>query len=316
MAFNSTISFLMSPARKSLLIYILSALLGCFFIFSAYTKTQPVESFEYTLRAQIGFPSFTAAYWARFFIGLESALGFLLLINVFGRQLWAVKASFWLIVAFSVHLVYLLMTVGNDVSCGCMGDLIPMLPVPSLLKNIGLLVLLGVLWKHAPRNNGARQQWLAIVLMCLLVITPYVLFPYQNKFLKVEKLYSNGKKYIPTEDLRTGKHFVAFLSLTCSHCMHAGEKLTVMKRSNPSLPIYVVFGDIDNDTLKNEMLINFKKEAKFADVPFSFIDQKDFVELAKGSVPAMYWIDNTEIVREVDLGALNQRELELWLQKN
>lgn len=306
----------MSQKKESVLNFIISALVGSFFIFSAITKILPIESFEFTLKSQLGFSDFASAYWARFFVGFEAGLGLLLLANVFGKSKWVIKLSFAMVVAFTVHLAILYARLGNDVNCGCMGDRFYMPPLQSILKNLVLLVLLVIIWKGARRNNSNTQHWVASLILAALVSVPFIMFPYQTKVLKIEKAYQATEAHrIPKEDLRKGKHFVAFLSLTCSHCMVAGEELSKLKKENPDMPIYVLFGDVQRDSLRTEMLDNFIKESNFEGLPYSFIDNKDFIELSGGSVPALFWIEDGKIIRKPGVSELNAKEIELWLNR-
>ncbi len=306
----------MTQKRESVLNFIIAALVGSFFIFSAITKILPIESFEFTLKSQLGFSDFASAYWARFFVGLEAGLGLLLLSNIFGRSKWVIKMSFGMVVAFTVHLAILYARLGNDVNCGCMGDRFYMPPLQSILKNLVLLALLAIVWKGAKYNNSNTQNWIASLLLAALVSVPYILFPYQTRVLRIEKAYQATEAHrMPKEELRKGKHFVAFLSLTCSHCMVAGEELSKLKKENPDMPIYVFFGDVQQDSLRAEMLDNFIKEANFEGLPYSFIDNKDFVALSGGSVPALYWIEDGKIIRKPTVSELNAKEIELWLSR-
>jgi len=303
--------------KESVVQFIISALVGSFFIFSAITKVIPIESFEFTLKSQLGFSDFASAYWARFFVGLEAGLGLLLLANIFGKSKWVIKMSFGMVVAFTIHLAILYFRLGNDVNCGCMGDRFYMPPLQSILKNVVLLVLLAIVWRGSRPNYSNTQHWVASLLLAALVAVPFIMYPYQTSVLKIEKAYQATEAHrIPKEELRKGKHIVAFLSLTCSHCMVAGEELSKLKKENPDMPIYVIFGDVQRDSLRTEMLDNFIKESNFEGLPYSFIDNKDFIELSGGSVPALYWIEDSKVIRKPSASEWNAKEIQLWLNRN
>ncbi|RQO30520.1 hypothetical protein DBR32_13225 [Taibaiella sp. KBW10] len=301
---------------KQFLIYLLSALLGCFFIFSAYTKTEPIQFFEYTLYAQLHLSQNTAAYFARFFIGLEAGLGLLLLLNIYGRGKWVIKMAFWLIVAFSIHLAILYFNAGNDVNCGCMGSMIPMTPVVSIIKNIALLCLLALLLKKSTSESSNTLHWLASIVLAIVVAVPFALFPSQSKTVALSKLYNPANKEIPQIELRKGKHFVGFLSLSCSHCREAAKDLRKMKAADTSLPIYFVFMDPENDTVKTDMLQDFMMDTKANNIPYNFLAQDPFREIAGMYVPAMFWLQDTTIIRKLNVPDLNQKEFQLWLKSN
>lgn len=301
---------------SSLLIYIISAALGCFFLFSAYTKTAPIEYFEYTLSSQLGFADFASVYWARFFVGFEAGLGLLMLANIFGRDKWVLKMALGLLIAFTVHLFILYFKLGNDVNCGCMGEDFYMPPLQSIAKNIGLMILLIIILKKSPNNQSNAMHWGASFLLAALVALPFILYPHQKKNLELDKMYQSEAQYLPSVNLKEGKHFVGFLSLTCKHCVHAAGIISEMKAQDSSLPIYIVFADYDNDSLRDERLAEFKKETNFKNVTYSFLEPRTFVELSGGAVPAMFWIDNEKIVRKIGASDLNLKELQLWLGKD
>ncbi|HTO15311.1 MAG TPA: MauE/DoxX family redox-associated membrane protein [Edaphocola sp.] len=300
--------------KKEILYYVISVLLGCFFIFSAYTKTVPIESFEFVLRSQLPINEFAAGFAARFIIGLEAALGFLLLLNFYGRSKWVISFSFWLIIALTLHLILLFLRLGNEVSCGCMGDLIPMKPLPSIAKNIVLLAVISFLWKKVSATNNKTIQWVSIGSLLLIIILPFIVFPFQKQTLALNKLYNSAPEFQPTQELRKGKHMLAFMSLTCAHCMDAALELSKMKNENGTLPIYIVFADVEPDSLKSKLFDNFIEITKFADIPHSFLNRSEFVEISGGYVPAIFWIEDGIVIRKVSGGALNQKEFENWLK--
>lgn len=305
----------MKYSVKQFLIFLLSSLLGCFFIFSAFTKTQPIQHFEYTIHSQLFVPQLMAVYAARFFIGLEAALGLLLLLNIYGSRKWVIKASFWLLIVFTIHLSILYFNAGNDVNCGCMGSMVPMTPMASILKNVVLLILFGILWKSTSRPERSNwQQITSLIVVPLIIAIPFVIFPAQLKHIPVSKLYGTQAKHLPEADLRHGKHFVGFLSMTCSHCRDAARTLSAMKKSDSTLPIQLVFMDPEVDSTRTIMLTDFLEDTKATNIPYSFLEQKPFRDIAGLFVPAMYWINDSAIVKKINVPDLNQKEFQLWIK--
>ncbi|HRP90131.1 MAG TPA: hypothetical protein PKX92_08830 [Edaphocola sp.] len=300
--------------KKEIIYYLLAVLLGAFFIFSAYTKTDPIESFEYILKSQLPMGAFTAAWASRFIIGLEAALGVLLVFNFFGKSKWVISFSFFLVLGLTAHLVLLYFRVGNDVSCGCMGDLIPMKPLPSIAKNIILLALLALLWKNVPYKNHSWIQWTSLGILVVIIVLPFLIFPYQKQTLALEKMYNGVMDDRPTQDLRKGKHLLAFMSLTCSHCMDAATELSKMKKSDTALPIYIVFAKASTDSVQKNLFDNFKEVTHFANIPYSFLNRDLFLEYSGGYVPAIFWIEDGQLLRKVSAHSLNQKEFESWIK--
>ena len=101
-------------------------LLGLVFIFSAYTKFVGPGFFEITLIDQ-GLLSSRgqAQHAARFLIGFEFALGILMLLPYYTKQLMAIASL--MLVGFTLHLGYV-WAIGDTENCGCFGEMISMSP--------------------------------------------------------------------------------------------------------------------------------------------------------------------------------------------
>lgn len=303
----------MALDKKKVFISVLAALLGGFFIFSAITKTIPIEYFEYTLRSQLNFSEKMAPLGARFFIGLEFGLGLLLLLQLFGKRKWVISASIALMIAFTIHLAILYFQLGNEVNCGCMGEQFYMPPLPSILKNILILILLGILYTQARKNNRSERNLLSFLFLALSIALPYLIFA--QRFLPIDKIYNGCTTPIESLQLEKDKKFIGFLSLTCPHCKDAAEVMRELKMADSSLPIYVFFGNIDNDSLRADLLQQFIQETKFDNVPYYFLDKEPFVELSGGAVPSLYWTEYGKIVRKPSMSDISLKELKLWLSK-
>lgn len=302
---------------KKISLIVLSAILGAFFIFSAWTKTEPIQYFEYTMESQLHLPHNLASFAARFFIGLEAGLGFLLLMNIFGYRRWVLKVCVALVALFSVELLYLLILHGNEVNCGCMGDIAPMSPVISLLKNAGLLACLFVLVKWHHTNDGPIIDFGSIGFCIIIIVIPFMLFPMMQQIkMPLSKLYTSTASEHPKVELRKGKHILTFMSLTCPHCRHAATKMVQLQKGNPAIPFYFAIA-AGTDSTREERFKDFVAETKFKDIPYSFVDSKDFIDMIQRSgsngVPVILWMQDTTVVRKVNMDDLNQKEIEAWL---
>ncbi len=305
---------------KNLLLIILSIGLGITFLYSAYTKLNPIQSFEYTLVEYAHLPWTLAAIAARFFIGLEAALGFLLLFNIYGKKKWVLKASLALLVILSSYLIYLWSAFGNDVNCGCFGDSIWMSPSTSLLKNAALILCTTLLLLF---YKGIQKKWASIISLIILpvvIILPYILFALpdqeptwlqKDKFeIDLSSLYNPALSTTPPPiDLRKGKYVIAFMSLSCPHCRVAAHKMHIMKEKNPELPFFLVVGGLD------ENLKPFWKETGAESIPHTKLDSDTFTGLVGYKWPAIYWVNNSWVETETNYITMNQGEIEKWLKK-
>lgn len=309
--------------KGKILLVIVSAILGIVFLFSAWSKTMPVRYFEYIISSQLHLPQTMTAVAARFFIGLEAALGLLLAANVFGHRRWVLKTALGLLIIFSVHLVYLLISQGNDVNCGCMGNIAPMSPGVSLLKNAALaagLILLLRRYRNADGSlpdEGPVLNAGSFVLTALLVAVPFFVFPLEKQLtMPLSRLYTTTTSEHPVAELRRGKHILCFMSLSCSHCRDAATVIARMKKNNPSLPFYFALAG-GTDSTRAARFTSFMDETKANDIPYHFLGQKDFVEMiqlsASSGVPVILWMQDTLVVRKVNSHELNQKEIEAWI---
>lgn len=295
---------------------LLSAIIGALFIFSAWTKTEPIQYFEYTMESQVHFPHAIASILARFFIGLEAGLGLLLVINVFGYRKWVLKACITLLIVFSIHLLYLLISHGNDVNCGCMGNIAPMSPAVSLLKNAGFLIGLFVLLRWHKTADGPLLDFGSMGLCVVIIAVPFVLFPLTQQLkMPLSKMYTATQH--PAVELRKGKHILCFMSLTCPHCRHAAKKIVQLEKENTTIPFYFALAS-GTDSTREERFKDFKAETKMANnIPYHFVENATFLEMIKQSgsngVPVILWMQDTTVVRKVNMDDLNLKEIEAWL---
>lgn len=129
--------------------------LGALFILSAVLKLISIDTFEvYIYSFQLC--SFTlAAIGARCLIAAEFIIGCALALKVQYR--WAWWLATLMTVGFTFFLVYVVLF-RNDANCHCFGDLIPIEPLHSIYKNIGILLLLGFAYKQTPKRLSLRWE--------------------------------------------------------------------------------------------------------------------------------------------------------------
>ncbi|HET8573848.1 MAG TPA: MauE/DoxX family redox-associated membrane protein [Edaphocola sp.] len=310
---------------KQLILILLSIFLGAFFIFSAWTKTTPnLNYFETVIHQQIGVSDWLSAIAARFFIGLEAALGLMMFLNVFGRKKWVLKACLVLLLVFSVHLVILWINEGSAVDCGCMGSVVRMNPWVSLLKNIVLIVLVWLLMRFSKEEHNGYNHVLSIIITAIIIAAPFVLFPIGPRSMPMSTLYAPAQPMSPKQELRHGKHIVCFMSLTCPHCRDAAALIHQIVEKHPEWPFYIFFPLGENDTVQKMQLKDFMAETHDRQVPYSFIARESFVDMIKAAgedgVPTMLWMNDTVIDRKMNVPDLeNTKEIEediqQWLAK-
>ncbi|MBL7932798.1 MAG: DoxX family protein [Bacteroidia bacterium] len=307
---------------KTLIAVLLSVLLGLIFLYSGYTKLDPViETFEFTF-IDIGVANwYTAPVIARLLIGFEFFLGALLILN-YNLRKFTLPLTVSLLLFFIVYLIVQIITSGNNGNCGCFGEHLRMTPLQAILKNIVMIVLAAVVYFL---YNGWKIDYNKLFLSLIGVtvcLVPFIVNPIDYTYtsnnqdekvnypLELNLLFEpadSSKVEVPKVELRKGKHVVAFLSLTCSHCRIAAKKFRLIKKNNPELPIYFVLnGDKSNYKA-------FIEDTKADNIPNSFCLGKSFVQLASAHLPRIYYLDNGIVVKKLDYFELNQYAIENWV---
>lgn len=123
-------------------------LLGLVFAISSVAKLSSLESFELYIFS-FGYAGFDlCSIAARLIIIAEFLLGIFLAFNILPRLTrWLTGLS---LAGFSIFLLWRAF-IGDVESCHCMGNMVDMNPMQSLIKNIILALLLAYVWKDHGR---------------------------------------------------------------------------------------------------------------------------------------------------------------------
>ncbi|MBS1774131.1 MAG: hypothetical protein JST82_14835 [Bacteroidetes bacterium] len=310
----------MKKVVKAILIT-LSVLTGLVFIFSSYTKIDTVESFEafqYATVEYLHLPWIVAAIACRVLIGFEAALGVLLCLQFYGRGKWVLKSALYLLIAFSIYLIYLWIKIGNNINCGCFGNTIWMSPSQSLIKNIILVIPILILIRYYDGFRITLAKFVVPIALIVSVATPFVNYQIpdtkpqwlnKGRFqINLSALYAPGKQDAPKVDLYKGKHIIAFFSLGCPHCRMAAKKMRIMKERNPNLPFYMVLAGTHDWK-------EFWEDTKVYNIPYTRLDSKPFLDLTGGTFPRILYLKDGWAEAENDYISLDQQSIEEWLSK-
>ena len=263
----------------------LQIFLAATFLFSAYTKAVAPGFFEVLLEQQGLVPSRLYGAWAtRFIIALETWLGLCLLLSFYAR--FILRFSFLLLVAFSVHLGYLI-AIGETGNCGCFGEMISMSPLASLGKNIVLLAVNGFLLRYTYRGNKKpRITWLFLP---LLFAAATLIWPVQTQPDEVvEKLpIFEAETGI---DFANGSYLVAILNLGCEHCQEAAQQIVAWQNNGIDLPQVAALFFAEGDTTVADF--NTITGSNF---PYQMIDVNTFFDLIGSTPPRIYWIVDGQV---------------------
>ena len=157
------------------------------FLLSAVAKLYPspyfaISTFEVKQLYPMGFSDDLAAYFSRILIGIEFALGVLILQNNFLRK-FVIPSTILLLVVFTTHLtIESFINGGNSGNCGCFGSLLPMTPIQAILKNVFAMVLLFILFFILPKNAENKGNfWILTTITLAFILLLFMLAPIQPK---------------------------------------------------------------------------------------------------------------------------------------
>lgn len=311
----------MNPLFKKIIFSILSITIGAIFIFSAISKIPTLEQFGWTI-VETTFLNWTLAEWfARILIGFEFFLGILFIIH-FRIKKMAIPFSIILLGAFTLYLLLVIKQYGTSGNCGCFGEYIPMTPLQSIFKNIGMILVLGIMsmvqyeWNFKWANLLAMFLLLGSISVLIIISPPESIYlaekePILNKPIPLSIMYHSQNNKAPNKELRKGKHVIAFMSMTCEYCRKAAKRMHIMKEKNPSLPFYIV---LNGDSSK---LDDFLNDTRASNIDFSiFNGVEQFITLADGhTLPKIRWVEDTTVYKEPNYITMDEEAIEKWLKK-
>lgn len=165
--------------NKKYIALALRIIVSFLFLISAIAKMYPspyfaISTFEVKQLYPMGFSEGFAPLFSRTLIGIEFALGLLLLQPHYLKKI-VTPATILLLVVFIVHLTIDTISNGNAGNCGCFGELLPMTPIEAIIKNVVAVALLVWLYKLLPvdRNNF----WVLTTLTFASILMVFMLAP-------------------------------------------------------------------------------------------------------------------------------------------
>ncbi len=231
--------------------------------------------------------------WASaFFVGFELALGAALLLGISSALL---PVSVLLFLFFAGLTIWGTST-GRVDDCGCYGGFLLLTPWQSLALDGVYLLLLAAAWYLRPPGAsavGPMWKWAAAIAV-LAAGTAFSLRSVQRPLFRFRFL-REGMPWNPRwlksspRDLRTGSHFLVFLSKDCPHCKRWVPLLNVLE-VQPDLPGVIgvmSLNDREKEQFLSEHMIRF---------PIVRMHQ-GLISLLARAVPTAVLLENGAIVR-------------------
>ena len=285
-------------------------LLGLVFAISSVAKLSSLESFELYIFS-FGYAGFDlCSIAARLIIIAEFLLGIFLAFNILPRLTrWLTGLS---LAGFSIFLLWRAF-IGDVESCHCMGDMVDMNPMQSLIKNIILALLLAYVWKDHGRILK-HQIPVACITSAAIIIVVFLAFPPDFYYRGSSESHDLSEEaFRPVADslgLSTGKRAVCFYSGSCEHCKHCVSKMAgiISRHSLPKDSVFVLFMQTheNQDSVATSF---FTENGEGLVLPYDYLHPVEFIPLTNGSMPLVVLFEDGELVKEYDYLSINEKEL-------
>ena len=273
-----------------LLNHIIRVTVGLVFILSGLAKLFPIEPFE-IIFVDLGISNWLLApFIARFIVAFEIFIGLSIIFNIWLKNL-IYNIALGSLAIFTLYLVYLLITKGNDVDCGCFGSYLSLTPIESIIKNIVLIVML-LFVKRRYHSKGLKLipvLFLAIAFTSTFLLNRIGLQNAQGIELNEKIDYSDFPPLHKTTtkiDFEQGKKMIAFLSVTCSHCESAAHKFHYLETKMEIDNLYLVIAS------KEEKYIQPFLDKTKLESPVIWFDNDKFFKYSGGVLPAFVYLED------------------------
>lgn len=172
---------------KKYLPWTIRIIISFLFLISAVAKLYPspyfaISTFEVKQLYPMGFSEDVAVFFSRILIGIELALGILLLQNNYLRRI-IIPATILMLVVFTTHLtIDTIQNGGNSGNCGCFGSLLPMTPIEAIIKNVVAIILLVIYLYVVPKiTNEKSNFWVLTTVTFVSILALFMMAPIQPK---------------------------------------------------------------------------------------------------------------------------------------
>lgn len=286
--------------------------IGAFFIVSAVLKLLSLDQFELYIYSFNIMNFSLSCLAARAIIACELLVGALLIAKI------KYKAAWWLamlmLIGFSFLLVYVIIF-RDDSNCHCMGDLVQIKPIWSLIKNIVAIVLMLFIRKEEDYQFRGRIAVLATVCVAAFA-APFALFPTDNLYNLFTK--SNVESYneaafngflqdsvMQDIHLDQGNYIIGIVSSGCKFC-HTGclkmSEITTFNDLDNSRILYFAWGD-------SASIEQFRTETKSEAFRYVPINPLQALNITNGAFPLFLFLKDGEVVKTANLRQLTEKEV-------
>lgn len=295
--------------------FILRILIGGFFITTAILKLLSLDSFEIYIYSFNLFSFNLCAIIARLVIAAELLVGAFLIAKILYKPTWWL--TLLMLVGFSFFLVYVAIF-RQDSNCHCMGDIVELNPVYSIIKNLITIVLLLFIRKEEDYHFKGKKA-VGIILAVLAVGVPFILFPTDaayNLFKKSDNTV-NEKSFeqfmqdsvAQSLNIQKGNYVLGYLASGCKYCKLSAKKINTMVENNQldtNKVVFIIWGS-------DESIQKFKEETEAKHFRYAKIGPIEAIQIVSGQFPTYVLVKDGKPVEAMDIRGLNDNKIRSFL---
>lgn len=266
---------------RSKVIIALRILFFIFFFVSGLSKIYPnpdvaIHLFEKEQLQPVGIPFCLSTWFSRALIGLEFLVAFGFLLPFYFKKI-TLPLSIFLLLFFSLFLGFEVFYLGKWTgNCGCFGQLIPMTPPESLVKNVVALLLLGFFYRNKANISDRKKPsfWLIPVFYLMIFSGIYLLSPktciYEKPAVENGMLSPEVKLFESKfPKLKEGIQILCFFSPACPHCKDAAKDLNALSQKTKIDKHYIIFLEDEATPENMRAFVSISGiKAKYTTLPF------------------------------------------------
>jgi uncharacterized membrane protein YphA (DoxX/SURF4 family) len=290
----------------------LRLLLGAFFIVTAILKLFSLDHFELYIYSFNVMNFVLATVAARVIIAFEFLLGAFLMLKCFYRYVW------WLMLltltGFTFFLIYVALF-RQDSNCHCMGNLIELNPIESIIKNIISIAALIFVGKQSESVFRFKKPVIGVV-FCVSILVPFVAFPmdvlynaFRTEHAMVNpeafEILKQDSAFVSTVDIDQDKHIIAVVASGCKFCKISSTKLNQIIDKNSlhkDKIIFVIWGDTAS-------VRDFQNETQTRDYKYALINPLTAIDVTFGHFPTFIYTENGAVTNAVDFRGMNEEDV-------
>ena len=287
---------------------LLRIVIGLIFIVSAVLKLLSLDSFEIYIYSFNIFGFVLSGLVARCVIAAELLLGAFFIAKILYKPTW------WLMMAMLLGFTLLMVYVAifrDDTNCHCMGEIVPLKPVLTIVKNVVLMLLMLLVRKEEDYQFRGKKA-VGIILAAVSVLVPFALFPMDgvyNAFSKSENQVNAEKfdKFMQDSiaqslEISKGDYILGYLASGCEFCKLSAKKIDQIFMNNQldtTRLVFFIWGP-------EEAVNNFREETKIEKYKYSIINPVKALNIVYGNFPTYVYIRDGKVLKVANLREMEE----------